>query len=333
VNPSTPRPRVLCTVPRLPDQARATLDASLDVVYAAPDRRRILDTIDEFDAWWLHFDTKCDAAVLDRARKLRVICTATTGTDHIDRARAERRNIRVLHIARDRGLLDGFTATAELGWLLLLGLMRHVRAATRAAHAGDFHDGSVRFEGRQLSGRTLGVLGLGRLGTMTARYGRAFGMRVLGCDPEPRGLPEVEPVDFAPLLERSDAIAIHVHLTDQTRHLFDRDALARMKPGAVLVNTARGDVVDEEAVIAALESGRLAGYAADVLHDEWRPAMSDNALVRYAREHDNVVLTPHVGGATVDSVTASRSFTARKLVHYLLHDHELVWHAGEPEPR
>ncbi|HRU04938.1 MAG TPA: D-isomer specific 2-hydroxyacid dehydrogenase family protein [Candidatus Brocadiia bacterium] len=326
------RPRILCTLPWLPKQAAAILAAGAEVCYMAPERSRLLETIGQFDAWWLHFDTRCDREMLERASRLRVVCTATTGTDHIDREEAGRRGVRVLSIAKDRGLLDTFTATAELNWMLVLGLMRHMRAAVRAAHDGDWADGSVRFEGLQLRGRTLGVVGLGRLGTMTARYGNAFGMEVLGNDLAPVALPDVRQVDLPDLLKRSDVICIHVHLTQETRHLFDKNALLQVKHGAALVNTSRGDIVDEEAVIEALESGRLAGYAADVLHDEWNASMSHNPLVRYARDHDNVILTPHIGGATRDSVTAARNFTARKLVHFLRTGQELTWRSrAEPE--
>ena len=111
----------------------------------------------------------------------------------------------------------------------------------------------------------------------------------------------------------------------ENRHLFNAETFARMKPGAVLVNTSRGDLIDERALIDALESGQIAAFGADVLHDEWRSDMRDSPLVAYAQSHDNVIVTPHIGGATRRSVDEARIFSARKLAHYLRTGEELKW--------
>ena len=178
--------------------------------------------------------------------------------------------------------------------------------------------------GRQLSGHTLGVLGVGRLGRMTVEYGKAFRMRVLGCDRRGVDVPGVEAVDFDTLLAESDAVSIHIHMTDDNRHLFNADTFARMKTGAVLINTSRGDIIDEAALLAALDSGQLGAFGSDVLHDEWRPDMANHPIIRYARDHDNVVLTPHIGGATYKSIHDARVFSAKKLAHFLTTDEELT---------
>lgn len=317
------RPRVLCMVPWLPEEAKRILAADLDVDYRPADRALLLATIHDYDGFWGHFDFKVDRPVLERAARLKVINTATTGTDHIDKEEAARRGIRVLSTARDTRLLESFTATAECAWLLILGCLRHVRGATRAAHAGDWANGAQRFEGRQLSGKTLGVLGLGRLGRMAAEYGRAFRMTVLGCERRDVELPGVRRVDFATLLRESDVLTVHIHLTPENRRLFNRAAFAAMKPGGVLVNTSRGDLIDEEALLEALESGRLSAFGADVLSDEWRADMAAHPVVAYARTHENVVLTPHLGGSTCESVREARTFSARKLVHFFRTGDEL----------
>jgi len=318
------RPKVLCTVPWLPEEAERILADAVDVDRPKADRRTLLSIIDRYEAFWCHFDQKADKELLDRAERLKVINTASTGTDHIDKAEAARRGIRVLCIAKDLALLDTFTATAECAWWLLISCCRHMRAAGRAAHAGHWRRGSEVYRGMQLSRHTLGVLGVGRLGKMVVEFAKAFRMRVIGCDLRPFDIPGVEQVDFETLLRQSDAITIHIHMTPDNYHLIDAEALAKMKDGAILINTSRGDIIDETALLAALESGRLGAFGADVLHDEWRADMTAQPVVRYAAKHDNVVLTPHIGGATIDSVVASRIFSARKLVYYLRTGEELT---------
>ena len=152
---------------------------------------------------------------------------------------------------------------------------------------------------------------------MTVEYGKSFRMRVLGCDLKDITIPGVEKVDFETLLRESDCLSIHIHLTDENRNLFDGQVFAKMKDDAVLVNTSRGDIIDEQALLEALQSGKLAAFGADVLHDEWRADMRESPVVQYAQEHDNVVLTPHIGGCTDLSIRDARVFTAKKLASYL----------------
>jgi D-3-phosphoglycerate dehydrogenase / 2-oxoglutarate reductase len=310
-------------VPWLPDEARRLLNETLEVDYRPADRGVLLEEIGRYDGFWGHFDFKVDREVMERGARLKVINTASTGTDHIDKTEAAGRGIRVLSLAADTGLLDSFTATAECAWFLILACMRHFRAANRAASAGDWAGGAQRFEGRQLSGKTLGVLGLGRLGSMTAEYGKAFRMNVLGCERRDIRLPGVRLVDFDTLVRESDVISIHIHLTPENRRLFSREVLARIKPGAVLVNTSRGDLIDEPALLDSLESGRLSAFGADVLCNEWRENMAEQPVVAYAQTHDNLVLTPHLGGATSESVRDARIFSARKLAHFFQTGEEL----------
>jgi D-3-phosphoglycerate dehydrogenase / 2-oxoglutarate reductase len=311
-----PRPKLLCMVDlSMAPEAKAAIEAAARVDYAPAEHARLCQCIGAYDAFWGHTNCRVDREVLERAARLKVVNTASTGTDHIDVAECERRGVQVLSITRDYDLLDMFTATAECAWMLLLNCMRHFPAAREHVLAG--HWRGELFCGRQLSQRTMGVLGVGRLGRMTVEYARAFRMRVLGCDLKPVSIPGVERVDFATLLRQSDCLSIHIHLTEQSRHLFNAAAFAAMKPGAVLVNTSRGDIIDEAALLAALASGRLAAFGADVLHDEWRADMGESPVVQYARTHPNVVLTPHIGGHTDLSVHDARVFSARKLARFL----------------
>jgi len=329
---STDRPRVLVVtdISYIPE-VRQILEAATEVNYQPTDRQALLDHVGDCDALWGHVDLKIDREVLDCSDRLRVVNVCATGTDHIDKDELARRGIRLLCIAKDFGLLDTFTATAECAWLLLLACARQLRSVSARALNGGW-DLDQAFFGRQLSGLTLGVLGVGRLGRMSVEYGKSFRMRVLGCDLEPFTVPGVEPVDFDTLLRESDAVLVHIHMTPENYHLFDASVFARMKEDAILVNTSRGDIVDENALMTALESGRLSGFGGDVVHDEWRDDMTTQPLVQYARTHANVVLTPHIGGATWASVVNARVFSARKLVHYLQTGEELTWPWGAAGP-
>lgn len=315
----THKPRLLCMVDlSLAPQAVDILSEVADVDVKPADDQVLLETIGDYDVYWGHLHTKVDAAVIDRADKLKIIATATTGTDHIDKVAAARRGIEVMSIALDRQMLDTFTGTAETGWALLLMVTRKLKRAIRDANKPVWSIDRLIAD-HALSELTLGVVGIGRLGQMTCRFGKAFCKRVIGCDVKPFDVEGVEAVDFDTLLAEADAIALHVHMTPDNYHLIDAAAIAKMKPGAVLINTARGDLVDEDALLAALASGQLGGYGADVVHDEWRDDMTTHPLVKYAQEHDNVVITPHIGGAVVMGIRDARHHTARKLAEAIAH--------------
>jgi len=317
------KPKVLCMVDLSADSRAITLLRSeTDLDCRLADRAVLRQIIHEYDAFWGHTDLTIDREVLDLAVRLKVINTASTGTDHIDKDEAARRGIKVLSITRDYGLLETFTATAECAWMLLLACHRKLRPAVSSVSEGQWL--GEFFLGEQLSGRTLGVLGVGRLGKMVVEYGKAFRMRVLGCDLCPFDIPGVEPVDIDTLLRESDAVSIHVHMKPENRHLFEANAFAKMKPGAILVNTSRGGIIDEAALCESLDSGRLAAFGADVIEGERLVDMNEAPMIQYARNHENVILTPHIGGCTTKSITGARVFSARKLVHYLKTGEELT---------
>ena len=286
-----------------------------NVDYVPSSYKMLHKNIGNYDAYWGHVDVKVDSDVLSRAERLKVIATASTGTDHIDKETASSQGIKILSITTDYELLEKFTATAELAWALLIMCTRNIRQATREVFENQWRGEHLR--GRQLSNMTLGVLGVGRLGKMTARYGKVFCKHVIGCDLKPIEIEGVESVDFDVLLAQSDAISIHVHMTPENYHLFNATTFAKMKKGAILINTSRGDVIDEAALIETLESERLSAFGADVLHNEWRENIGDHPLINYARIHENVIITPHIGGCTFFSLTEARIFMAKKLARYL----------------
>lgn len=255
-----------------------------------------------------------DRELLAYAPRLRAIVSPTTGLDHIDLDAAGKQGVAVLSLRGETEFLRGIPATAELTWGLLLALVRRIPQAVHSVLQGEWNRDA--FKGRDLAGQTLGILGLGRIGEKIARYGLAFGMRVISFDPYREEWVEgVERVDsLAELLERSNVLSIHVPLNDETRGMIGPSELAQLPEGALLVNTARGEVLDEVSLLAALESGRLGGAALDVTAGERSGGSPD--LLDYARSHDNLLITPHIGGATVESMAATEVFMAKKLKEY-----------------
>lgn len=259
-----------------------------------------------------------DRGFLADAQQLKVISTATTGLDHIDLQKAEERGVTVLSLRGETDFLRTVTATAEHTWGLLLALLRHIPQAHQAVVSGDWD--RDKFFGRELQGRTLGILGLGRIGQMVARYGLAFRMQVIAHDPFQRewieGVERVE--DLPGFLSRADVLSIHVPLSVETKHLIGRKEFAALKPGAIVLNTSRGAILDEAALVENLESGHLGGAALDVIHDEYSPD-SDlrERIIRYAATQENLLITPHLGGATHDSLEKVEIFMAEKLARHL----------------
>jgi len=292
------------------------LAGQVEVMNVPPSRQALTELVPKFDFYCAAIGVPVDRAVLDRANRLKAIMTASTGLDHIDLDCTAARGIEVLSLRDEGSFLDGITSTAELAFGLLLAVARHLPSAAAAAARGQWT--RERFRGRQLSGLTLGVIGYGRLGRMMSEYGRAFRMRVLACDVRPVVPPPfVSVVTLDRLLAESDVVSIHIHLTPENRRLIDARAIARMKPGAVLINTSRGAVLDEAALLDALEQGRLAGAGLDVIDGELSGDVSDHPVLRYAREHENVVVTPHIGGVTVEAQAAAFRYIVAKFSRWL----------------
>jgi D-3-phosphoglycerate dehydrogenase len=287
-----------------------------DVVSLPANQAELEATIEDFDAYIASLHVRLDRAALDRARRLRAIATPSTGLDHIDVEAAKARGVEVLSLTHDTNFLNQITATAELAWGLLLATVRRLRPAMEAARGG--HWARDVYRGNQLSGKTLGVLGYGRLGRMVADYGKAFRMRVLACDTKKIEPPQgITMTNFENLLRESDVLSIHIHLTEANRGLMDAAALAKMKQGAILINTSRGAIVDETALLGALERGHLGGAGLDVIDGEWADNLRDHPVLHYAREHENVVVTPHIGGVTHESQALALEHTVTKLKRYL----------------
>ncbi len=237
-------------------------------------------------------ETRVTADLLTRAPHLRVIARAGTGVDNIDIHAATRRGIAVMNAP---GANTVSAAEHALG--LLLALVRHIPWAADAMRRGEWD--RKRFEGTELRGKTIGVVGLGRIGGHVAQIAKAFGMHVVAHDPylaaERAAELQVKLLPLDQLLRQADVVTLHVAHTEQTHHLINAERLRLMKPTAVLINTARGELVDERALADAVQADRIAGAAVDVFAVEPLPA--DSPL----RKLDRVILTPHLAASTAEA--------------------------------
>jgi glyoxylate reductase len=280
------KPRVLITR-RLALAPGSVLGAGLEVdqhdAETLLERPILLRRVHDVSALLCGPGDRVDKEVLESAPRLRIVANHAVGYDNVDVPACTARGVWVTNTP------DVLTdATADLTWALILALARRLREGERMLRAGEFRGWApTMLLGRDLHGRTLGILGYGRIGRAVARRAEGFGMRVL-FTARGGGAPLVE------LLEQSDVLSIHCPLNDDTRHLIGAAELLRMKKGAMLVNTARGPIVDEAALVAALERGHLGGAALDVFENE--PAVHPGLLRR-----DDVVLLPHLGSATEET--------------------------------
>jgi len=235
---------------------------------------------------------KIDSDLLSNLPDLEFVSSMSVGVDHVDVAALTHRSIPLGHTP---GVLVDTTADATFG--LMLAAARRMGEADRFVRQGNWRAENAWspdfFTGKDVSGATLGIIGLGQIGQAVARRAAGFGMNVLGWNRSERQVSGIDNVSMEELLLRSDFVSVHVALNEETRDLLNEQRIAMMKPGAVLINTARGGIVNELALAEALKSGAL--YAAGIDVFEQEPVPADNPLV----DLPNVVLAPHIGSATV----------------------------------
>lgn len=303
------------------DDARQILESLGKVTYRTMTQEEIIDSIAEYDVVLMGLYPEMNRDVLKNAKKLKVIATVTTNLDHIDLECAREHDIQVLSLKEEIDFLNTVTGTAELAVGLMIDLMR--KSPWAFDDVKNYGWRRENFRGHNLYGKTLGIVGLGRLGTWMARYGKAFNMNVIAQSPNLDSVAceriGCRPVDFDTLLKESDVISIHVHLNEQTMHIFNERAFSRMKESAYLINTAIREVVHEGDLLRALEGKKIAGYGTDVLADElwFDEGFSNHPLVEYAKAHDNCIIVPHIGGMTYESRAATDMFMTEKLKSFL----------------
>ncbi|MBN1680818.1 MAG: phosphoglycerate dehydrogenase [Anaerolineae bacterium] len=295
-------------------------EAGIDVLNAADSievyapgkmtREDTLAAMPDADALIVRSATTADAELLAQAAKLKVIVRAGVGVDNIDLDECTRRNIVVMNTPDANTI-----ATAELAFGLMLALARHIPQADASLRAG--HWDRKKYMGTQISGKTLGIIGFGRVGRALAQRAKAFDMREIAYDPfVPERVARHLGLSLVPrmedLLEEADIISLHALVTDETRGMINRENIAKMKDGVLIVNAARGKLINSADLAEALISGKVAGAALDVYDVE--PPAPENPLLGL----DNVIYTPHLGASTHEAQAAVAIDAAKQAVEALL---------------
>jgi glyoxylate reductase len=305
-----PKPKVYCTH-ALFDEARKILDANCDIQYwtetERPSREEVLRRVKDREALICLLTEKINDDLLRTAPKLRIVSNVAVGFDNIDVDACTKRGVVATNTP---GVLD--ETTADFAWTLLLAVARRLNEGEALARSGNWKGWNLdQLCGADVWGKTLGIVGFGRIGRAVARRASGFQMKVIYTDAA-RAPEDVEKSlnagykDMNSLLAESDFVSLHVPLLPDTRALFDGPKFFRMKPTAFLINTSRGPVVDEAALVAALESKKIAGAALDVYENE--------PFIHPGLKRNNVVLAPHLASASLETRSRMAVMAANNVV-------------------
>jgi len=278
-----------------------------------PVRPSVMEALSTYDVVWFRFGYSIDAQSLPRDLRCKVLVVPATGTDHIDENAVKERGIAVLSLKGEREFLRQVRATAELSIGLCLALLRKICAAHRDVLSGQWNRDA--FRGHELYGKRVGIVGMGRLGQIVASYYDAFGCSVRYFDTREIQVPYGRVDSLVELAGQSDILSLHVPLTAETVGMVDASVFRAMPNHGILINTSRGEIVDEAALLHALKENHIAGAALDVVCDE-RHWSAERTLVQYARDHDNLLIVPHIGGNTYEAFDRTERFMAQKLIEW-----------------
>lgn len=259
----------------------------------------------------IRLSKKVDRTELDRFPNLKYLLSATTGLDHINFGVLNERGIQLVSLRGENRFLQTIPSTAEHAWALLLSLVRNIPWAVTNVDLGSWNRDA--FRGYQMKDKRLGIIGMGRTGQKVASYAKAFGMEVGYYDPYVHTDEHSRFERLEDLLVTSDVISLHVHLNDETRNMLNKENIRQIKKGAIVINTSRGAVLDENALVDALSKDLVGGIATDVLATELYDVTA-SPLWQARHEGRRVIITPHIGGATWDAMWACEEFIADKFL-------------------
>ena len=315
---------ILCTAPLhfLPE-IRKQLEDKYNVIYAfRAEREDVIPLLNNINGWIVDpgANYRVDRDLMSHAKNLEIIVTPSTGRDHIDLDYCEEYNIAFDGLRGKEDIIKNIHASAEFSFALLLAMVRKLVPSVLAAEKGYWRDIEDEFRGIEIGEKTIGLIGYGRIGKKMARYSKAFGATVYVYDPfvkaEEEGIIQTETMDE--LLEVSDIVGLHVHLDKETLDMFSHEQFNKMKKGSYFLNTSRGGLANEDAMLEALSSGHLTAAAVDVISGEQSKEFYDHKVIKYARENNNLLVSPHIAGLTVDSQGKAAQFSVDTLnKHYL----------------
>ncbi|MAS81231.1 MAG: hypothetical protein CMF45_00925 [Legionellales bacterium] len=255
-----------------------------------------------------------DRSFLNNYPDLKYILTATTGLNHIDITECRERDIQIISLKGETEFLSDIAATAEHTIGLMLSLLRNIPQSFNDVKLHNWD--RMTFKGHELKGRNLCILGLGRLGIQVARIGQTFGMNIQ-CFDKHTSTQYRTTTDLDEALTNSDVVSVHLPYDNDTHHLLKFESIMKTNPNAYIINTSRGQIIKEIDLVQCLTNGHLAGVAVDVLENE--PNVSISPLLRYSLENTNVLITPHIGGCTYESMEATEIFIAQQFSKIVLH--------------
>lgn len=306
-------PKILIAEPGdFSGEAVKMLQQSADVTVAEITKDELKDSLGKFDVLWMRLGFRIDESVLDENARCRIIVTPVTGTDHIDEDLCKRIGVEIISLKGETDFLKEVRATAELTIGMTIALMRNMIPAYESVQGGEWN--RDLFRGSELYKKRVGIIGMGRLGTIVAGYFKAFGVEVTGYD-----IREDYPDDIykagsmKELIESSDIVSVHVDYNNETENLLGEKEFGYFMNGSYLINTSRGGVIDETALLGALSNGKIKGAALDVIRNE-NEVNLQNPLIQYSQEHSNLLIFPHIGGNTYESFEKTEKFLAGKLI-------------------
>ncbi|MGC6415403.1 MAG: NAD(P)-dependent oxidoreductase [Bacteroidia bacterium] len=289
-----------------------------DVTIEPCTQKDIPAILSEYDVFWFRLGFHIGKEQLKNSVRCKILATPVTGIDHIDEKLCREKGIRIACLRGERDFLINVRATAELTLALTLDLLRRTGPATKDALDGNWR--RDLFRGSEIFGKRVGIIGYGRLGAITASYFESFGAQIFYTDTRKvlsndnhKRLESIEELILA-----CDIISIHVNLNDENINLLSKKRISLFDNSKYLINTSRGGLVDEEALLEQLKYGKMAGAAIDVVKDELNWSFS-NPLGKYARNNSNLIITPHIGGNTYESFEKTEWFIAKKIKEHILH--------------
>ena len=297
-----------------PHEAISKLEARFDLIESKANNPRELSSelsASDVEVYCCGLRIYVGEELLEEAKTIRYLISPATGVNHLDLGYLASRNIEVIKLGDLKSQIQNVYATAELAWGLIGACARRLSSAVDYVKSGNFD--RTPFLGLELSGKTLGVVGFGRLGRQVAGYGNAFGMNVAVYETDMSKREAINPLQsvdsLRELLEISNVISVHVPLDKENKNFIDEKMISAIKLGSIFVNTSRGELVDEQALAAALRSGKLFGVGVDVLSGESDGNFSslNSPLVQASRDGYNAIVTPHIGGWAENAVHLTRS--------------------------
>ena len=301
--------RILCPEPEsFSKKGLEYAHQNADLVSKSLSQKEFNKAAKAYDALLVRFNTVVGSTVLGLESKVKYIISPTTGLDHIDLESAKKYGIKVFHLRGQRRFLKEVSGTAELTIGLMLALLRKIPDSFEAVKRGEWDPGP--FRGYEVAKKRLGVVGCGRLGVKVSRVAVALGMEVIAYDPFitrfPAGVLRVD--SLMSLLSQVDILTLHVPLLPETKHLIGKKEIMQMVDGVVIINTSRGSIISTEALLEGLESKKIKGAAIDVMEGEHDVEEYGHPLISYANNNNNLLITPHIGGATYESVKKTDFF-------------------------